>query len=69
MIISHNLADVFEVCDRIFVMRLGRRSGVYQASESTPEEIVGAITGGQGTVRTRAAEAARDAEAAKEGTA
>jgi len=71
VIISHNLADVFEVCDRIFVMRLGRRAGVYQASESTPEEIVGAITGGQGTVRTRAAEAAREAQAAgsQEGTA
>jgi D-xylose transport system ATP-binding protein len=69
VIISHNLADVFEVCDRIFVMRLGRRAGVYQASESTPEEIVGAITGGQGTVRTRAAAAAREAAGPQEGTA
>ncbi|MDO8184202.1 ATP-binding cassette domain-containing protein [Conexibacter sp. JD483] len=71
VIISHNLADVFEVCDRVFVMRLGRRSGVYDVADTTPEEIVGAITGGQGTVRTRAAEAARgaDAAASQEGSA
>ena len=27
IVISHNLADVFEVADRIFVLRLGRRAG------------------------------------------
>jgi len=45
VVISHNLADVFEVADRIFVLRLGRKSGVYDAKETTHEEIVGAITG------------------------
>ena len=64
VVISHNLADVFEVCDRIFVMRLGRKAGIYQTAESTPEEIVGAITGGRGTVRTQAAAEAAQSEAA-----
>ena len=27
VVISHNLADVFEVADRIFVLRLGRPAG------------------------------------------
>jgi D-xylose transport system ATP-binding protein len=45
IVISHNLADVFEVADRIFVLRLGRRAGVFEASEATEEQVVGAITG------------------------
>lgn len=63
VVISHNLSDVFEVADRIFVLRLGRKAGVYTATDTTPEEIVGAITGGRGTVRTQAA-AADDGEGA-----
>ncbi len=47
LVISHNLADVFEVCDRIFVLRLGRRAGVYEIGETTREEIVGVITGAE----------------------
>jgi D-xylose transport system ATP-binding protein len=58
VVISHNLSDVFEVADRIFVLRLGRKAGVFKAADTTPEEIVGAITGGRGTVRTAAAAAA-----------
>ncbi len=45
IVISHNLADVFAVADRIFVLRLGRRAGVYDASDTTEEQVVGAITG------------------------
>jgi D-xylose transport system ATP-binding protein len=45
VVISHNLADVFEVADRIFVLRLGRKAGDYAVGEATTEEIVGAITG------------------------
>jgi D-xylose transport system ATP-binding protein len=45
IVISHNLADVFAVADRIFVLRLGRRAGVYEASDATEEQVVGAITG------------------------
>ncbi|MGV1048986.1 MAG: ATP-binding cassette domain-containing protein [Solirubrobacterales bacterium] len=45
VVISHNLVDIFEVADRIFVLRLGRRAGDFAASETTEEHIVGAITG------------------------
>jgi D-xylose transport system ATP-binding protein len=47
VVISHNLADVFEVVDRIFVLRLGRRAGVYEVGETTREQIVAAITGAE----------------------
>jgi D-xylose transport system ATP-binding protein len=45
IVISHNLANVFEVADRIFVLRLGRGAGVYDAAETSEEQVVGAITG------------------------
>jgi D-xylose transport system ATP-binding protein len=48
MVISHNLADVFEVADRIFVLRLGKGVGIYDASSTSQEEIVAAITGAKG---------------------
>jgi D-xylose transport system ATP-binding protein len=47
VVISHNLADVFEVVDRIFVMRLGRRAGVFDVGATSQEEIVAAITGAE----------------------
>jgi D-xylose transport system ATP-binding protein len=48
VVISHNLADVFAVADRIYVLRLGRESGDFVASETSEEEVVGAITGAIG---------------------
>jgi D-xylose transport system ATP-binding protein len=45
IVISHNLANVFEVADRIFVLRLGREAGVFETSKTSEEQIVGAITG------------------------
>jgi D-xylose transport system ATP-binding protein len=45
VVISHNLADVFEVADRIFVLRLGRAAGTFQAEATTEEQVVSAITG------------------------
>jgi len=47
VIISHNLHDVFEVANRITVLRLGRNVGVYQREQTTPEEIVFGITAGK----------------------
>jgi D-xylose transport system ATP-binding protein len=46
ILISHNLHDVFEVADRITVLRLGRNVGVYEREKTTQQEIVGAITAG-----------------------
>jgi D-xylose transport system ATP-binding protein len=47
VVISHNLADVFEVADRIFVLRLGRKAGDLGAHEASQEEVVAAITGAE----------------------
>jgi D-xylose transport system ATP-binding protein len=46
VLVSHNLSDVFEVGDRITVLRLGRNVGVYEKSATTEQEIVQAITAG-----------------------
>jgi D-xylose transport system ATP-binding protein len=45
VVISHNLADVFEVCDRIVVLRLGKRIGDFRVADATREQVVSAITG------------------------
>jgi D-xylose transport system ATP-binding protein len=45
VVISHNLADIFEMADRIIVLRLGRRVATFDKDTSTPEQVVGAITG------------------------
>jgi D-xylose transport system ATP-binding protein len=45
VVISHNLADVFEVTDRIFVLRLGKREASFRTESATQEEVVAAITG------------------------
>ena len=45
-LISHNLTDVFEVADRITVLRLGRRVALFERSKTTQQEVVHAITAG-----------------------
>jgi len=45
VVISHNLADVFEVADRVFVLRLGRPAGTFDVASTRREEVVAAITG------------------------
>ena len=45
IIISHNLRQVFDLVDRIYVFRQGRIICNRLKSETTPEEIVGLITG------------------------
>jgi D-xylose transport system ATP-binding protein len=47
VLVSHNLSDVFEVADRITVLRLGRNVGVYEKSATSEQEIVQAITFGE----------------------
>ena len=46
VLVSHNLVDVFEVADRITVLRLGRNVGVYEKDKTNEREIVEAITFG-----------------------
>jgi ABC-type sugar transport system ATPase subunit len=45
LLVSHNLNDVFEVADRILVLRRGRKVVECQRSETEPEEVVRWITG------------------------
>jgi simple sugar transport system ATP-binding protein len=45
LLISHNLAQVFELAQRVVVLRRGRRVAVRSIEETTREEIVGLITG------------------------
>ncbi len=47
VVISHNLADVFEVVDRVIVMRLGRRAATFDIHATTAEQVVAAITGAE----------------------
>jgi D-xylose transport system ATP-binding protein len=47
VVISHNLADVFEVVDRVIVLRLGRRVGTFDIKNTTPEQVVASITGAE----------------------
>jgi D-xylose transport system ATP-binding protein len=45
IMISHNLRDVFDVCDRIFVMRLGADGGEFDVATASEQDVVAAITG------------------------
>lgn len=46
VIISHNLHDIFEVSDRITVLRLGQIVKEYLTAETNQQEVVHAITAG-----------------------
>jgi len=50
VLISHNLADVFAVADRIVVLRLGRNGGEFTVGEVDQEDVVAAITGAMDNV-------------------
>jgi ABC-type sugar transport system ATPase subunit len=45
LIVSHNLRQVFDLCDSIWVMRRGRVAAHRQTRDTSPDEIVRAITG------------------------
>ncbi|WP_353828695.1 ATP-binding cassette domain-containing protein [Agromyces sp. SYSU T0242] len=45
ILISHNLADVFEVADHINVLYLGQMVASLEASETSRDDVVGYITG------------------------
>jgi len=45
IIISHNLQQVFEIVDRIIVLRHGKVVGIREKKNTNPDEIVSLITG------------------------
>jgi D-xylose transport system ATP-binding protein len=45
VVISHNLADVFAVADRISVLRMGANAGDYPADDTARQDVLAAITG------------------------
>jgi simple sugar transport system ATP-binding protein len=47
IIISHQMYDVFEVADRIIVMRRGIKAGELVVKDTTPDEVVSLIVGAE----------------------
>jgi simple sugar transport system ATP-binding protein len=45
ILISHRMPDVFAVCDRVVVLRRGRKVADKPIALSSPEEVTGLITG------------------------
>ena len=56
ILISHNMADVQAVSDRIAVLRLGRNAAEFVTSQTSTAELVAAITGASDNVVTARAE-------------
>lgn len=50
ILISHNMADVQAVSDRIVVLRLGRNAAEFRTEQASTAEIVAAITGASDNV-------------------
>ncbi|MFJ7077472.1 ATP-binding cassette domain-containing protein [Streptomyces sp. NPDC098781] len=55
ILISHNMADVKAVADKVAVLRLGRNNGVFEVKTTSQEEIISAITGATENAVTRRA--------------
>ena len=45
VLISHRIPDVFAVCDKLVVLRRGRKVADKMIADSSPEEVTGLITG------------------------
>ena len=45
ILISHRMPDVFETCDRVAVLRRGRKVADKPIASTSPEEVTGLITG------------------------
>jgi D-xylose transport system ATP-binding protein len=63
VLISHNMADVQAVADRVVVLRLGRNNGDFRIPDVSYEEIIAAITGATDNEVTRRASAHRQERA------
>jgi D-xylose transport system ATP-binding protein len=55
ILISHNMADVQAVADRIVVLRLGRNAAEFRVEDVTTDTLVAAITGASDNVVTERA--------------
>ncbi|MGX6604965.1 ATP-binding cassette domain-containing protein [Micromonosporaceae bacterium Da 78-11] len=55
IMITHNMADVKAVADKVVVLRLGRNNGVFDADSVSAEDIIAAITGAHDNVVTQRA--------------
>lgn len=53
LMISHNMADVLRVSDRVSVLRLGKNGGEFATKDTSIDEIISAITGSNETNETR----------------
>ncbi|MFF1876784.1 ATP-binding cassette domain-containing protein [Leifsonia sp. NPDC058230] len=56
VLISHNMADVQAVADRVIVLRLGRNNGDFRIPDVSYEDIISAITGATDNVVSRRAD-------------
>jgi D-xylose transport system ATP-binding protein len=45
VVITHIMAQAFQVADRIIVIRQGTVAGNVRTQDTTPEEVIGMITG------------------------
>ncbi|MCT8997620.1 ATP-binding cassette domain-containing protein [Chelativorans intermedius] len=45
ILVSHRMPDVFSVCDRVAVLRRGRKVADKPVDKTSPEEVTGLITG------------------------
>lgn len=64
VLVSHSMADVMAVADRVVVLRLGRNNGVYNIADVTTETLIAAITGATDNAVARRASAQAAAESA-----
>jgi D-xylose transport system ATP-binding protein len=62
ILISHNMADVQAVADRIVVLRLGRNGAEFRIEDATTETLVAAITGADDNAVTQRAARPRPEE-------
>jgi ABC-type sugar transport system ATPase subunit len=57
--VTHNLDHLWQVCNRVVVMRRGRKAADLQSAQTNMEEVVAYITGAKGASPAWAAAEAR----------
>ena len=67
ILISHNMADVQAVADRIVVLRLGRNAADFRVEEATTAQLVAAITGASDNVVSQRASRDQSTEESTDG--